>query len=169
MMGIKQLHIINRVHFESPFSCEVSSYKTFQASDTYELSQIFHSSTQSHTCHSHSTSSPLNNQVHIQPQFPPPHRVLSQRALVHGSDPLAVALYRLQQPLQFRVVLRCTFISRHQRNAPLSGIVCNSWIFDDELICQELRVLHPVIHWLLKPAARVDTLELEHEPGPLIF
>ena len=47
----------------------------------------------------------------------------SQRDLVHGSDPLAVVLYRLEQPLQFRVVLRCTCKPRDQRNALLSGIV----------------------------------------------
>ena len=46
-----------------------------------------------------------------------------QRALVYGSNPLAMVLYLLDQPLQFRVVLRCTSETRDQRNAPLSGIV----------------------------------------------
>ena len=72
------------------------------------------------------------------------HLTGSQHALVHGSDPLAVVIYHLEQPLQFCIALPCTCKTRDQRNVPLSGIVPDSQVFDAVLTCQEPCFLFPL-------------------------
>ena len=123
MMGIKQLYVMNRIHFESCFwhKCHVTiQFKFSTPTDSPPFPQL-HTVTHSATIKSQCTFA-FEQLGTYSPSLSNASQG-SQRAFVQGSDPLAMVLYRLEQLLQFRVVLRCTCKTRDQRNAPLSGIV----------------------------------------------